>query len=111
MDLKTRQAVARKLSKGYQKATKKEKGEILDKLVSLTGYHRKYAVEVLSRPPIKHRKAITRRKKSQYGQIFPLLKKLWAISNYASGKRLVPVISTYLDALELRNDPVLYSIL
>lgn len=104
MDLKTKQAVTRELSKNYRKATKKEKGEILDKLVSLTGYHRKYAVEVLSRPPIKHRKAITRRRKSQYEQIFPLLKKLWAISNYASGKRLVPVIPTYLDALERHKE-------
>ena len=104
MDLKTKQTIIRELSKKYQKATKKEKGEILDKLVSLAGYHRKYGVEVLSHPPAKHKKVITCRRKSQYGEIFPLLKKLWAISNYASGKRLVPAIPVYLDALERHRE-------
>ncbi len=35
-------------SGGYQKATKKEKGKILDEVVRVTGYHRKSAVRLLS---------------------------------------------------------------
>jgi hypothetical protein len=37
------------LRKRYAKARKKERGQILDEYVQTTGYHRKYAILVLSR--------------------------------------------------------------
>lgn len=104
MDLRTKKAIIREFSKGYQKATKKEKGEILNHVVLITGYHRKYAESVLRCSPAKNRKSTKRRKKSQYSQVFSILKKLWIISNYASGKRLVPVIPIYLEALERHKE-------
>ena len=103
MDLKTKQTIVLKLSKDYKRATKKEKGEILDKLISLTGYHRKYAIEVLGNPK-KKKRIIKRRRKSRYVPVFPITTKLWAISNYACGKRLVPVIPLYLEALERHQE-------
>lgn len=99
VDIKTRQKVVRELSKEYAKTTKKTRGEILDKLVDLTGYHRKYAVEILNKPPVKQRKKITRKRESDYAPIFDTLKELWTISNLACGKRLVPAIPDYLEAL------------
>jgi hypothetical protein len=41
------------LRKRYAKARKKERGQILDEYVQTTGYHRKYAIAVLSPPPIR----------------------------------------------------------
>lgn len=104
MDLKTKKAIVRELSREYKKATKKEKGIILDRLVSLVGYHRKHAESVLRSPPAKTRKSIRRKRKSRYSEIFSKLKELWAISNYATGKRLVPAIPLYLDALERHQE-------
>lgn len=34
----------------YQKGNRKQKARILDEFVATTGYHRKYAIRVLSRP-------------------------------------------------------------
>lgn len=104
MDLKTKRTVVLELTGQYRKAIKKEKGEILDKLVSLTGYHRKYAIEVLRHPPAKTKLIVGRRKNSSYAEVFPKLKKLWVISNYATGKRLVPVIPLYLESLERHQE-------
>ena len=36
------------LKKRYKRATKKERGKILDEYVQTTGYHRKHAIAVLS---------------------------------------------------------------
>lgn len=109
MDLKTRQAIVRELSKQYQKVTKKEKGEILDKLVTLASYHKKQAIRVLCHPPAKTRKTIKRKRKSRYTEIFSKLKELWIISNYATGKRLVAAIPFYLDALVRHKELVISS--
>lgn len=104
MNFKIKQAIIREFSEKYKKATKKEKGVILDEIVSLTGYHRKYTMDMLSCFPMGYRKPITRERKSGYTRILPLLKKLWAITNFACGKRLVPVIPLYLDALERHQE-------
>ncbi len=42
-----RRAVIRQAAAGYCKASKKRKGQWLDELVALTGYHRRYAVRLL----------------------------------------------------------------
>ena len=64
----------------------------------LTGYHRKYLITLLchlpQRPP-----RIQGRRPSRYRFALKPLKVLWAVSNYACGKRLVPVIPMYLAAL------------
>lgn len=99
MDIKTRQKIVRELSKRYAKATKKEKGTIIDELISLTSYHPKHAARVLRHPPAKRRKKIIRKRESSYAPILGTLKELWTISNFACGKRLVSAIPDYLDAL------------
>lgn len=96
-------AVVRVFAREYQKASKKEKSELLDKVKQLTGYSRKHSMELLACPPRRKRK-ICRRRPSPYLLILEVLKKLWAISNYASGKRLVPAIPVYLDALERHRE-------
>lgn len=81
----------------YRHATKKEKGYLLNQITRATGYHRKYLIAQLGNPA--QRKCVRRVRHSRYLPILPLLRKLWAVGNYACGQRLVPVIPTYLDAL------------
>lgn len=103
MDLKTKQMVVRQLAKQYKKARKVQKGEILTELLRLTGYNRSYARFVLRKPPVWKRKQV-RKKFSKYLVVIGILKKLWAISNFSTGKRLIPLIPVYLDSLERHKE-------
>lgn len=91
-------AVVRAFSKEYKKGRKKGKTLLLTKLIKITGYSRKHLMEILITPPKKRR--IKRHRISRYLSILKPLKKLWAVGNYASGQRLVPMIPIYLDALK-----------
>ena len=59
MDLKTRQSVVRSLAKKYQKASRKEKSLLLEELIRLTEYHRKYAISVLINTSAEKEKSFT----------------------------------------------------
>lgn len=98
MDLKTKQTVIRQLARQYKKARKIQKGEILTELVRLIGYNRSYARFVLRNPPVS-KKRQHRKKPFKYLVVLDILKKLWAISNFSTGKRLVPLIPILLDSL------------
>jgi len=47
LTMKQRQAVTKEMGLKYKRATKKQKGAILDTLTELTGYNRCYAARVL----------------------------------------------------------------
>lgn len=44
-------AVVRAFSKQYRHAKKKEKSELLNRIVKTTGYSRKHVMEILPNPP------------------------------------------------------------
>ena len=90
-------ALFRIFSKEYRKASKKQRGLILTEVVSLTNYHRKHAGRLLNNPP--SRKKFKRYRPSKYIIILPLLKKLWAASNFSCGTILVPAIPEILESL------------
>ena len=47
LTMKEKKAVTREMARKYKRATKKQKGKILDTLTGLTGYNRSYAARVL----------------------------------------------------------------
>jgi len=47
LTMKEKQAVTREMATEYKRATKKQKGQVLDTLTKLTGYNRSYAARVL----------------------------------------------------------------
>lgn len=104
MDLKTKKTIVAKLAKEYKRARKKQRGVLLDELIRLAQYNRSYARRILRKLPQTKVQKHLRIKNSQYGGIFLQLKSLWAISNFACGKRLVPLISVYLDSLRRHGE-------
>jgi len=102
---KDKQAVIRAFSKQYKCAKKKEKTELLNRLLQTTGYSRKHLMEILPNPP-KVRKRKRRIQKGRYIQILKPLRILWAVANYACGKRLKPMIPSYLAALRRHKELV-----
>lgn len=103
MTKKDKHAVVRAFSKQYKKAGKKDKSELLSRIVETTGYSRKHLMEVLSNPP-KVRKRKTRVQQSKYLEILKLLRTLWAVSNYACGKRLKPILGSLIAALRRHKE-------
>lgn len=54
--------------KEYRSAGKKQKTQLLETITEVTGYSRKYAIELLKRPEPPP-KRITRRRASRYGHL------------------------------------------
>ncbi len=96
LDMKTRKAVVKEAAKRYRRARKRDKGQILDEFVALTGYNRCYAARVLRsgekrryQPPPRRRRGGKRGRKKRYGdQVLGSLRKIWGVLDFACGKRL-----------------------
>ena len=95
MDMRTRKTVVKEAAKHYRRASKKDKGRLLDEFVALTGYNRCYAARVLRGTetrryrPRKRRRLGKRGRKKKYGpEILTPLRKIWGILDFACGKLL-----------------------
>jgi len=88
------------LRPSYLRASKAEKGRILDQFVLATGYHRKYAIHLLKHgPPQPARRP--RAGRSRYGVIVvQALTHIWEQSGYLCGKRLHAFLPLWIAALE-----------
>jgi len=117
LTMSEKKSITREVSKRYKKASKSEKGVILDEFTASTGYNRIYASHILSnwgkRLIIRlrgelisvvigeRREKIKRKRPSVYGkEVDDALRELWAISDYLCGKRLAYFIRESLPSLE-----------
>lgn len=98
--------------KKYHSSGRRQKGEILNELCSVSGYHKKHAIRLLNQRK-KHCKPMkeTRGRPSQYPSESYLepLKRIWLSTDQLCGKRLkmalplwLPYYSTAYEALELK---------
>lgn len=99
VDLATKQSLVRSLSREYKKASWQIRKQMIDQLILATGYRRDYASHTLLNPPISPKRKLKRIRKSKYEVIFSPLRKIYGISNFASGKRLVGMIPSYVETL------------
>ena len=123
LTMREKQAVTRQMATEYTKATKKQKGRILDSLIELTGYNRSYAARVLrdraryvvvgqgvvdgakvrlvederTRPKKKHKR---KRKKTYDEDVLHALQTVWVICDGICGKRLAPYLQEIVPVLE-----------
>lgn len=106
-------AVVKAWAARYRKASKKEKGLILDELIALTEYNRCYAVGLLRGDGkvirVGHRvrlvgdlrKREKRIRPRKYdGHVLESLKEIWVILDYICGKRLVAILPEVIPVLE-----------
>lgn len=111
LDMKTRRAVTKEVAKRYRRASKKDKGRILDEFCATFGYNRSYAARLLRKGKgIAASKAkVAKRPFGQRGQgrkpiytkevITPLVR-IWAILNFPCSKRLVANLAEMVRVLE-----------
>lgn len=84
----------------YDKASKKERGAILDEYVKTTGYHRKYAVGVLRGKRKRAKGPIRRPRRALYGdEEARALLQLWELFDGIYSKRLRAAMNTELPKL------------
>lgn len=90
----------------YLRGNRQVKGRLLDELVEYTGYHRKYLIHLLHHPGGKV--VGRRRKRRKYqGAVVEALEQVWRAANGICGKRLVPVMGEYVEALERHGELML----
>jgi hypothetical protein len=105
LTMRQRKAVTSRMHDRYRAANKRRKGLILDEFIHLTGYARKYAIDLL-RQEGPRRKALAagggpRGRPRRYdGAVMKALTWLWYLFGYMCGKRLVVAIRTNLEALQ-----------
>ena len=122
LTMREKQAVTRQLAIEYKRATKKQKGTILDTLTELAGYNRSYAARVL-RQRAKYvvlgrgvargvkvtlvkdertkRKKTKRNREEVYDKnVRAALKKVWVVCDGICGKRLAPYLAEIVPVLE-----------
>ena len=88
----------------YLNAGRKEKGQILDEVTKVTGYHRKAVIRLLRRGW--RAKAVGRRGRSkQYGiEVLAALKAAWETSDRMCSKRLQPFLPELVEVLERHGE-------
>ena len=101
----TRKAITKALAVKYRNASKELKGEILDTVCGLTGYHRDYARRVL-RASLKPRPVAVRAPRApKYDPgVVAALGKCWAVLNAPAGKRLAPMLAELVPLLRRHGE-------
>lgn len=109
MSLTARRELAFATSARYRKASKSDKGRILDEFINSTGYNRKYAIGVLERADIRPAPPSGNRRRGRtYGpDVEYALASLWRLSGGLCAKRLVPFVPELIDALERFDEIIL----
>jgi hypothetical protein len=114
LSMASRVEITSRYAKAYRKAGKKEKGRVLDEVVSVTGWSRDNArrrlVAAARRPPGAGR-AVAKRTRKQRSVKFSydaikVLQRVWAASGGQCGKYLAVSMRTQLDGLERHHELV-----
>lgn len=94
MSLKSRKEYLQVARQRYAKAkSRAEKSRLLDEVVQVLEYHRKYAVQVLKGPaPPLLRPAPKRRRQRLYLEALPAIQLVWEALDYPCAERLQPVL-------------------
>jgi hypothetical protein len=88
----------------YLKGSRREKGQILDEVTKVTGYHRKAAIRLLARSP-KRESGHGRGRAKQYGiEVVAALKEAWEASDRLCSKRLQPFLPELVRVLETHGE-------
>src|SRR5574337_818517 len=113
LSMSSRAEITAKFAKGYVKASKADKGKILDQVVQVTGWSRDNArrrLRVAARPPgagrqVAERPRRQRRPRYSYDAL-KVLQKVWAASGGQCGKYLAASMALQLAGLERHGELV-----
>ena len=97
-----RQAVTKTIARRYRRASKVEKGRILDELCATTGWHRSHARKALKaalKPRVVKPRPV---RPPTYGEaVIEALRFCWAVLGAPAGKRMAPFLAELVIRLRL----------
>jgi hypothetical protein len=96
----TRRELIEAVAGRYRAAGRKEKKEILDEFVRVTGFHRKHAIRELKRSPKQGAREPRQRARIYNEAVREALTIVWEAADGICGKRLRQVIAGLIDAME-----------
>lgn len=100
MGYRAKRELLAQIAPRYREAHVAQKTVILDEFVAATGYDRKYAIRLLSKP-VAPPGPIRRPRPRRYGTaVQEALAVAWSATNYVCAKRLVPFLPELVPALE-----------
>ena len=101
MSYRSKRELLAQIAPRYQLARHGQKSVILDECIAATGYARKYAIRVLTRPPLPAPAQIRRPRLPHYGaEVQAALEVAWAAVTFVGAKRLVPFLPTLVPIVE-----------
>lgn len=100
MSIKTRKEYLTKVKKRYLKAGLKEKSTMLTEFTANTGYHKKYAIQLLAAGHCYKVPVVNRKVHHTYtNNDIDWLRQIWKIMDYPCGQRLAPQLPELIDKL------------
>lgn len=103
MTKQERYSYRKRIKLRYERASKEEKGKILEEFCKVCGYHRKYAIRVLSRPASWETRKPGRASRYQEPQFLRTLKQLWFDTDQMCSKKLKRIIPSWIKFFELEH--------
>lgn len=88
----------------YTLGSRRDKQRALDELVATTGYHRKYAIQLLNHPSKEHPPKRSASQSKYDGPVRVALAQIWRAANCICSKRLVPALPTFVETLERHGE-------
>ena len=88
----------------YLKASKAQKGRILDEFVATTEYNRKYALHLLKHGPPRKPKKRRGRGRVYTNEVVAALVQVWEASGHLCSRRLHPFLEEFLEVLERHGE-------
>jgi hypothetical protein len=100
MSIVSRREYVDTMRKRYQQLRcRAERAKIIDELVAVLGYHRKYAITVLNRSEGNSAKRQRRPRALKYREAMPAVQLVWEALDYACAERLHPLLVETADIL------------
>jgi hypothetical protein len=101
LSMAERKAITKEMARRYARASKPEKGRMLDELCALTGWTRRHARRALTTALAPRRDPPLPPRPRTYGrEVAEPLMVVWATLNGPAGKRLAPFMSEIVEVLE-----------